>query len=440
MIFDAVTDTYVNTLPLSNVEYENGIYKAFTMSGDIPVNTDTLLMGLRSSTTPGRYAIYVLRNDECVWGGIIWSREYQAKNRSLKITALTFEAYLYSRIWRRTKSYSGASQYAVARQILAYCFDDFSSYGTGAGFSDWTGVVNRDPFFTAPGGPVSTTTPNRYVHALTTASNVGITVPAAPVGVTESDSIYSREESDLFMGYNMKTIGDVLYTFATQEANAVTVAPLIPEVSFEYRINCVWHPVTQTFTREFLFGYRKFGRPQADGVRYTVFDYPGAITDYSTNETVEGAGTRVWEMGAGSGVEKIGQPIYDSHRIDVEGWPLLEQVESDGAIYDPNTLTYRARAFLKERRAPISTFSATVAGNEYPQFKLPVGNLARWDVGDWVRLRIDDPYFYDLSTGSQVRVYDARVVRYKVKVSGDPDHAIETVTMEYDDFHQYHAP
>jgi hypothetical protein len=442
MIYDLVSNTYITTLPLSNVEYQNGIYKAYQMTGDIPVTTDTLALGIRNATIPGKHALYILRNDECVWGGIIWSREYQAKARSLKITALTFEAYLYSRLWRRTKVYSGVSQYAIARQILAFCFDDFNSYdSSGGGVSDWTGVVSPDP---ALGGPTSTTTPNRYVRAMTTAANVGITVPAAPLTVNEYDASFLRQETDLFMGYNMKTIGDVLYEFATEEANAATVEPLVPEVSFEYRINCVWDPSTQTFSRQFLFGYRKFGRPNDgsvnDSTNYVVFDYPGSISDYSTNETIEGAATRAWETGAGSGVEKIVQPVYDHQRLEVEGWPLLEQVEADGRIYDPRTLTYRARSFLTERRAPIPSFSVTVEGNEYPQFKLPVGNPARWDVGDWIRLRIDDPYFHDSTTGSQIRVYDARVVRYKVKVSGDPDHALESITMEYDDFHQYHAP
>src|SRR3954447_16379509 len=45
-------------------------------------------------TIPGRTALYIERNDELIWGGIIWSRMHSNDDsRVIDISALVFDSY-----------------------------------------------------------------------------------------------------------------------------------------------------------------------------------------------------------------------------------------------------------------------------------------------------------------------------------------------------------
>jgi hypothetical protein len=71
------------------------------MTGDIPVSPDTYNLNLYENTIPGKTALYIVRNNQCVWGGIIWSRSYDIKNRILNISGNEFPSYLYHRVaWK----------------------------------------------------------------------------------------------------------------------------------------------------------------------------------------------------------------------------------------------------------------------------------------------------------------------------------------------------
>lgn len=46
------------------------------------------------STKPGLYGLNMYRNDSLIWGGIIWSRSYNAQGQNMQIYANTWESYL----------------------------------------------------------------------------------------------------------------------------------------------------------------------------------------------------------------------------------------------------------------------------------------------------------------------------------------------------------
>lgn len=97
-------DEVLAELPFQNVGYSNVLNEAGVFSGDIPVNPTTMSFDLYNVTVPGLHSIYVLRNGVCVWGGIISSRTYVAKERSLNITADQFVSYLDRRVLWKTWS------------------------------------------------------------------------------------------------------------------------------------------------------------------------------------------------------------------------------------------------------------------------------------------------------------------------------------------------
>lgn len=100
-VCDLVTNELLTELPLSNVSYGRSIREAGSFTGDIPVNEDTRNLSIYENTIPGKTALYIVRNNQCVWGGPIWSRSYDIKNRVLNISGSEFTSYLYHRVaWK----------------------------------------------------------------------------------------------------------------------------------------------------------------------------------------------------------------------------------------------------------------------------------------------------------------------------------------------------
>lgn len=98
---DLVTNELLTEVPFKNVSYGRSIREAGEFTGDIPVSPDTENLGLYTNTLPGKTALYVVRNNVCVWGGIVWSRSYDIKNKILNVSASEFTSYLYHRVaWK----------------------------------------------------------------------------------------------------------------------------------------------------------------------------------------------------------------------------------------------------------------------------------------------------------------------------------------------------
>lgn len=98
---DILSNQVTSELPLKSVSYERAIKGGGNFSGKIPVYDGNAAFNLYESTMPGKTALYIVRNDICVWGGIIWSRSYTAKSRELTINGSEWTSYLYHRnIWK----------------------------------------------------------------------------------------------------------------------------------------------------------------------------------------------------------------------------------------------------------------------------------------------------------------------------------------------------
>lgn len=98
---DFLTDQILAEIPMQDVSFTRALKDAGTFSGNVPVIPDNDYLDLYETTIPGRTSLYVLRNGVCVWGGIIWSRSYDIKERVLTVNASEFTSYLYKRVaWK----------------------------------------------------------------------------------------------------------------------------------------------------------------------------------------------------------------------------------------------------------------------------------------------------------------------------------------------------
>jgi hypothetical protein len=102
---DLLSNQVIAELPFTGVSYERVLRKAGGFSGSVPVIEATKKYDLYETTMPGRTGLYVLRNGQCVWGGIIWSRKYDESSKTLTVDASEFPSYFYHRFIWKTLSY-----------------------------------------------------------------------------------------------------------------------------------------------------------------------------------------------------------------------------------------------------------------------------------------------------------------------------------------------
>jgi hypothetical protein len=115
---DLLSNSVISEVPFKNVSYERVNRRAGSFSGTIPFVEATKGLDLYEATMPGRTGIYVMRNNVCVWGGIIWSRSYNVQSQELAVDGAEFTSYFYHRnIWQTLQygsEFVGISSYSVS--------------------------------------------------------------------------------------------------------------------------------------------------------------------------------------------------------------------------------------------------------------------------------------------------------------------------------------
>lgn len=102
---DLLSDEVLMEIPFGSVSYERALKAAGAFSGQIPVFEGNRNLDLYESTMPGQTGLYVVRDNVCVWGGIIWSRSYDVKSRVLQVSASEFTSYFHHRLIWKTVNY-----------------------------------------------------------------------------------------------------------------------------------------------------------------------------------------------------------------------------------------------------------------------------------------------------------------------------------------------
>ncbi len=160
---DLLTNEILAEIPFRGVSYERAIKGAGGFSGSIPVIEATKSMDIYESTMPGNTALYVVRNGICVWGGIIWTRQYDVVGRVLNVTASEFTSYFYHRRFWKTWGHSYGATLTVANGLITAQLDNGSATNSlqiGAAIKLQFNDVNNtkyDGFYTISDTPSPTT-------------------------------------------------------------------------------------------------------------------------------------------------------------------------------------------------------------------------------------------------------------------------------------------
>ena len=154
ILTNLLTNKVIAEVPFVDVTYGRAIKSAGSFSGTIPVTTETSYLNLYDTTMPAKTGLYVMRNDSCMWGGIIWSRSYNAKERKLSVSGLEFTSYFaHRKIWKTYSNSFSAKLFVPSEasgedSTVTLLNDSFDFEAGGDVYISFTkGYVNLSSYF-----------------------------------------------------------------------------------------------------------------------------------------------------------------------------------------------------------------------------------------------------------------------------------------------------
>lgn len=239
---DLLTDKVTVELPLYGTYFTRRICKVGEFGGSFGLNTDGITNAdVINGTIPGRTAVYVERNNQLVWGGIIWSRTWQEQSKSFQYYGQTFDSAMFKSDIRNSLTYTNQDQRNIVRDL----FIKSQAY---ASRNMRIGV--------APAFPVSSSSILRTVN---------------------------------FFWYDSWTFGKALEYMADFENG------------MDYYVDVNYDPFGD-FARNLIVNNR-VGDPLDQ--TQLIFDYPGSIKNYWYPESGSTGATTIVGIGAGEGAKSI---------------------------------------------------------------------------------------------------------------------------------------
>ena len=274
---------------------------------------------------------------------------------------------------------SGVDDVSATSEIFNGTFV-VASTPSGSTFTYTTSGVLDVPS-TAVSGSVSAT-------PSATIGTYGSYIEHSDIGIDYSTLGFSSQyvEPVALRGFELGVVGEALEDASDQLQG------------FEYRIDCEYVELTESFTRTLVLLPILLPSPPAPGELYTlaelgadqnIFEYPGNIESFSLEESAEDSATRFFVTG---NIPDLGdaasQPYAAATATDILalGWPLLDLTEAENDTSDEAELYAHAYRFLQEVIPPLAKISVSVNGSMNPQ-------VGSYQPGDWCGIIVDDPFF-----------------------------------------------
>lgn len=298
-----------------------------TFRADTPGRT---VSDLLASTTPGKTALWIDRDDQPVWCGIVWSRTYQATGRTYELSAQTYESYpheLYNQV--------DLTQTLPSQDMVCYVWNTIQGYASG---------------------------------------NLGVSIPA----YQGTGTALTRT----LKGTDYNAWGDVIddCVAAGCEYYIAALKDPITGARTPTLIRGRWDLVENPPTT-----YWRIGVPVAQAQTSGVdLQYPTGIAEYWWPENAVQAANTVVSVGKANGASTPRQVYVNSANL-AQGYPLLMNRLTLSDIEDQNTLNAVTAAQLTNATPSILSPTIILDGTVDNAF-------GSWSLGDNVKLVIDDPY------------------------------------------------
>ena len=116
---DLLTGGINYEIPCFGVTYDRRLNKAGNATFSVPLAMKGFnVQDILDNTQVGRGCLYIERNGQIVWGGIIWSRTYQSSSRAFNCTAQTFESFLYKQFIEVKQSFVAEDQRQIVVDLI----------------------------------------------------------------------------------------------------------------------------------------------------------------------------------------------------------------------------------------------------------------------------------------------------------------------------------
>lgn len=183
---DLLSNQVISEVPFKGVSYGRANRRAGSFSGSIPFIEATKGLDLYEATMPGRTGLYVMRNGVCVWGGIIWTRNYDVGSRTLEVNGSEFISYFYRRhIWQTIQygsDFIGVASFEVASGESTIT----TEFPHGFRVGQVVAISFTNPTVDGVQTITETPTSNTFKFASTFADNSGVSTSGAVRSLVDS--------------------------------------------------------------------------------------------------------------------------------------------------------------------------------------------------------------------------------------------------------------
>ena len=333
---DLITNQVLGEIPVYGVSLDCQLNTPGNMSAS--ANLDDPRIGnadFVARTIPGRTAFWAYRDNQIVWGGIIWSRQWVAQGKAFTFTGQTFESYATRRY---PKSWIGSQVYVYNNVGQCKVINDL-----------WRALQSV-----------------QY-------GNIGVR------GVTSLPN-YDFARQVTINGWDLSTSFDDIIQAVLSFSNS-------PDYTITWTEDGNGLPIKQLQVAPII----------GNQISTTdlVVDFPGSVANYLYNENAATGNTVWWAVGDGSGAQQdVG--AAQATALLKQGYPLLEGVNtySGNTVLNPNapgitstvTLDQYAQADLATFPILYPTHSADLFGERPPTF-------GTYGLGDYAVFHVQDGRF-----------------------------------------------
>ena len=269
---DLLTNEIIAELPLTGVSFTQQLNQSGTLNGHLLLSAlNSAEFNVNASTIPGRSAIYVDRNGDLIWGGIIWNRTYNSAEQVLSLTAREFESYFERRRISTTDTFTNTDQLVIARTLI----DDAQL------------------------------------------------VPSGDIGVITGSETSGVLIDRVYYDYELKNVYQAIQDLSRADDG------------FDFLIDVSYDPITDEPIKTLVLGYPRTGVIyDLNDAEALVFIFPaGNIVEYEYPEDASIAANTIFALGAGSNEGKLISIAQDTTKI-TEGWAVLEDVANYSDVTD----------------------------------------------------------------------------------------------------------
>ena len=324
LIADLTSGVILDELPLRGVSFDKRLNDTGSLRGQLQVTDPEIRDRVpRRLTEPGRTALYVDRDGDLLWGGIVWTSRYAASSGTLELGAADFLSYLEH------------------RRVVTHPVQDAAT--TPFSYPDTDQLVIAGALVTVaqahPGGDL----------------DIEVRGPQDS-GVRRSVSYALGEQ---------KPVADALRDLANADGG------------FDFTVD-VEYDATGQPQRFIRFGYPRLGQPGAPH----VWEYGANLIDFSWPRDAAAMATRVFAQGATEADQPLVRYAEDTAAYSA-GWVLLEDAASQLDTKDSALVQAQAAGELAARRLPVVLPELTVRADLDPVVgRYAVGDDARLVIDD----------------------------------------------------------